>query len=82
VFQELRRLGIESIGLSSSSPDGDTDATEYRERVTRRAYEIMGDEGWIDSPTDESPSASGGGSDGVEATPPSAHQDYRLELEI
>lgn len=82
VFQELRRLGIEPIGLSGSSPDAEADAAEYRDRVTRRAYEIMREQGWIDPFEDESPSSSVRSGHDLGTTPPSAQPDYVLDLEI
>jgi very-short-patch-repair endonuclease len=53
---ELRRLGVQPVG---PAPDGeevvDAKADAFTERVVRRAWEIMHEQGWVTDPEAEEP---------------------------
>ena len=48
VLGELRRLGIQPVGPAVQASPGT--AAQLREAVVRRAWEIMRERGWIQSP--------------------------------
>ncbi len=47
IFEELARAGIRPMGATGTGPSVDEMAREFRERVIRRAHEIMRDQGWL-----------------------------------
>jgi hypothetical protein len=67
VFHELARLGVEPAGALPETGEKDEKALAFRDRVIRRAWEIMQEEGWVPEATVE--------------TAPAALPDLILELE-
>jgi very-short-patch-repair endonuclease len=57
VFSELARFGIKQSAVSAAEPTDET-ASEFRDAVLRRAWEIMREAGWIDPPAVEPPEPS------------------------
>lgn len=53
VFEELKRLGVGPVGAAPARVPMDAQGAELRDRVVRRAWEIMRAEGWVPSPTAE-----------------------------
>jgi len=47
VFEELGRLGIAPAGAAASPPAADQLVKAFRERVIKRAWEIMRDQDWL-----------------------------------
>jgi very-short-patch-repair endonuclease len=52
VFEELRRLRVEPSGGEGAEPEPDVQAREYRDKVIRRAWEIMRERGWLPPPAE------------------------------
>jgi very-short-patch-repair endonuclease len=54
VFEELDRLGVEPVGVApEATASADAGTAEFRDRVVRRAWEIMHEEGWMPAATEE-----------------------------
>ena len=47
VLSELRRLGVEPMGAAPSRAKMEQHAIEFRDRVVRRAWDIMREQGWL-----------------------------------
>jgi very-short-patch-repair endonuclease len=50
VFEELRRLLIEPVGTAPEVYAADAEASEFRARVVRRAWDIMQEQQWVPTP--------------------------------
>ncbi|HEX7942729.1 MAG TPA: AAA domain-containing protein, partial [Gemmatimonadaceae bacterium] len=50
VFQELGRLGVQPVGAAQEAEAASAQAVAFRDRVIRRAWEIMRSEGWMPAP--------------------------------
>lgn len=54
VFEELDRLGVEPVGVApEATASADAGTAEFRDRVVRRAWEIMHEGGWVPAATEE-----------------------------
>jgi very-short-patch-repair endonuclease len=47
VFEELKRLGVEPAGAAAGAATVDEQATAFREKVVKRAWEIMRELDWL-----------------------------------
>ena len=47
VFEEMKRLGIEPVGAIPSAATLDEQARAFREKVVKRAWEIMREQDWL-----------------------------------
>lgn len=56
VYEELERLGVRPVGAAPDRVARDTEGAELRDRVVRRAWEIMQAEGWLPTPPTEAAS--------------------------
>jgi len=57
VFEELRRLSVEPVGTAPEVYAADAEAAEFRNRVIRRAWEIMQEQQWVRTPPIETPTS-------------------------
>jgi hypothetical protein len=59
VYEELKRLGVGPVGTAPDRAAGDAEGAELRDRVVRRAWQIMQAEGWLPTPPTEAASVPG-----------------------
>lgn len=50
MFEELRRLSVEPVGAAPENLTVAAEAAEFRDRIVRRAWEIMRDQRWAAEP--------------------------------
>jgi very-short-patch-repair endonuclease len=50
IVEELQRLGVQPVGQIPAEQAPDAVALAFRERVVRRAHEVMRERGWLGSP--------------------------------
>jgi len=63
VFEELQRLSVEPVGAAPEVYAVDAEASEFRARVVRRAWEIMQEQQWVPTPPIETATTT---ADGIE----------------
>lgn len=54
-LSELRRLGVQQVSAVPDGEEVDAKADAFKERVVRRAWEIMREQGWVTDPEAEDP---------------------------
>ncbi len=73
VFEELRRLEVDPVGEPRAEGSTQSEGIEFRERVLARAWEIMREQGWIQTPTKTEAAPYSGHSETASESPTEMH---------